>query len=81
MPSLEIFDALDAPDIIEIDGGLEINVSETILGPEVIEVLQGPPGPPGPTRAGDGGKRQWVYRPQCDFNRHRRGSSPNQRRH
>jgi len=52
MPSLEIFDALDAPDIIEIDGGLEVNVSETILGPEVIEVLQGPPGPPGPQGPG-----------------------------
>lgn len=51
MPSLEIFDQLDAPDVIEVCGGLEIDVSETIQGPEVIEILQGPPGvagPPGP---------------------------------
>ena len=48
MPSLDIYEALDAPDVVEVYDSLEISVSDSTQCPNVIEVLQGPPGPPGP---------------------------------
>jgi hypothetical protein len=48
MPSLDIFECFSTPEVVEVVDCLEVNVSDETAGPEIIEVLQGPPGPTGP---------------------------------